>query len=213
MAPARSGFPLRLRSTDPAAGGEGTRRSGDRRPQPAGRRRLQNQAHPHRTVRSVRRKHAFGLAGFELEQFEFPFQVVYPKTLDAGDLEKKFDVLIFTDGAFRGAGAGGRGGGGGRGGAANNRTIPEECEARQGRISAEKTIPQIKKFVEAGGSIITVGSSTSMAQLLGVPVTNYLIEMTPKAENVPLPREKFYIPGSLMRVTIDNTNPLAYGMP
>ena len=28
-----------------------------------------------------------------------------------------------------------------------------------------------------------------------------------------LPREKFYIPGSLLKTNIDNTNPLAYGMP
>ncbi|HUK29854.1 MAG TPA: M14 metallopeptidase family protein, partial [Candidatus Acidoferrum sp.] len=47
-----------------------------------------------------------------IEQYEFPFEVVYPQTLDAGDLKSKFDVLVFTDGAFS-AGGGGRGGGGG----------------------------------------------------------------------------------------------------
>ncbi|MFP4082130.1 MAG: hypothetical protein ACLFVG_05135 [Candidatus Aminicenantes bacterium] len=29
----------------------------------------------------------------------------------------------------------------------------------------------------------------------------------------PLPREKFYAPGSILRARVDNTNPLAYGMP
>jgi Zinc carboxypeptidase len=159
-----------------------------------------------------------GWLRFELEQFEFPFEVVYPQTLDAGDLKNKFDVIIFTDGAFRAAGggrggAGGGAGGGGRGGAANNLPIPDEYKARQGRISAETTIPQIKKFLDAGGSIVTVGSSTSMAQLLGVPVTNALVEKSADGREVSLPREKFYIPGSLMRVTIDNNDPLAYGMP
>jgi hypothetical protein len=48
-----------------------------------------------------------------------------------------------------------------------------------------------------------------MADLLGVPVSNHLVD----AANKPLPRDQFYIPGSLMRTTIDNTNPLAYGMP
>jgi len=34
------------------------------------------------------------------EQFEFPFEVVYPQMLDAGDLNKRFDVLVFVDGAI-----------------------------------------------------------------------------------------------------------------
>src|SRR5579875_4092181 len=32
------------------------------------------------------------------ENYEVPFQVVYPQTLDAGDLKSKFDVLVFSDG-------------------------------------------------------------------------------------------------------------------
>ena len=35
-----------------------------------------------------------------LEQYEFPFEVVYPQTLDAGNLASKYDVLIFADGAI-----------------------------------------------------------------------------------------------------------------
>jgi hypothetical protein len=35
-----------------------------------------------------------------LEQYEFPFEVVYPATLDAGDLKSRFDVLIFPDEAI-----------------------------------------------------------------------------------------------------------------
>jgi hypothetical protein len=184
-----------------------------------------------------------------LEQYEFPFEVVYPQTLDAGDLKSKFDVLVFTDGAFSGGG-GGRGGGGGGapagapgaapggapaggaapggagaapagggrggrggGGGAAAQNIPPEYAMRQGAITAATTIPQLKKFLDAGGSIVTVGSSTGMAQLLGVPIANYLTERGADGVDRPLPREKFYIPGSLMRVTIDNSNPLAYGMP
>ena len=41
-----------------------------------------------------------GWTRFLLEKFEFPFQVVYPATLDAGDLASKFDVLIFVTGAI-----------------------------------------------------------------------------------------------------------------
>jgi hypothetical protein len=37
--------------------------------------------------------------------------------------------------------------------------------------------------------------------------------MGPDGRERALPREKFYIPGSLLKMTVDNTNPLAYGMP
>ena len=146
------------------------------------------------------------------EQFEFPFQVVFPQTLDEGDLKNKFDVLVFTDGAVRfGAGRGGRGGGGG-GGQPEAQSIPAEYRATLGRITAEKTLPQLKKFVESGGSIVTIGSSSSMAELLGVPMKNYLMERGPDGRDRPLSQEKFYIPGSILRARIDNNNPLAYGM-
>jgi hypothetical protein len=143
------------------------------------------------------------------EQYEFPFEIVYPTTLDAGNLKSKFDVLVFADGALRRGNTGRGAGGGGRGGAVDPETVPEEYRAALGRITEEKTMPEIKKFVESGGAIITVGSSTTMADLLGLPVSNHLVD----SANKPLPRDQFYIPGSLMRTNVDNTNPLAYGMP
>jgi len=155
-----------------------------------------------------------GWTRFILEQFEFPFQIVYPQTLDAGELRSKFDVLVFVDGAARlSVNAGGRGGG--RGGFAPEppANLPEEYKATTGRVTAEKTLPQIRKFIESGGQVVTIGSSTSMAELLGVPVANALTEMAADGRERPLPQDKFYIPGSLLKVSVDNANPLAYGMP
>ena len=39
--------------------------------------------------------------------------------------------------------------------------VPRACWAR---ITAAKTVPQLKKFLEAGGTIVTIGSSTKLAQ-------------------------------------------------
>ena len=145
------------------------------------------------------------------EQYEFPFEMVYPKMLDAGDLKSKFDVLVFPDGSFR-TGRNARGGGG----LFANRIpddVPAEYQGSLGRITTEKTLPQIKNFVESGGSVLTIGSSTNMGELLGVPVTNYLTETGPDGKERPLPAEKFYIPGTLLKTKIDNTAPLAFGMP
>ena len=47
-----------------------------------------------------------------LEQFEFPFERVFAAELDAGNLNAKYDVLVFVEGAIPGATGGGRGGGG-----------------------------------------------------------------------------------------------------
>ncbi len=148
-----------------------------------------------------------------LEQYEFQFSMVYPQTLDAGNIKDKFDVIVFTDGSYRVGGGRFGGGGGGRGPQLDPQTVPEQYRGWIGRITADTTIPQIKQFVEAGGSVVTVGSSTSMAAQLGVPIADYLTEMGSDGHEHSLPAEKFYIPGSLMRVTLDNTNPVAYGMP
>jgi zinc carboxypeptidase len=147
------------------------------------------------------------------EQYEMPFETVYPTALDAGDLKSKFDVLVLVSGAVRGAGGfGGRGGGGGgRGGAAE--PPPDEYKSWMGSITEDKTLPQLKKFVESGGSIVTIGASTNLAQMFGLPVKNYLTEKGANGREQALPPEKFYIPGSLLKMNVDNTNPLAYGMP
>jgi hypothetical protein len=146
------------------------------------------------------------------EQYEFPFEVVYPQTLDAGDLKSRFDVLVLTDGAFR-RGPAERGAGIFNARQPNAEEIPEQYRSWLGRISENKTLPQIQKFIEAGGSVVTIGSSTGLAELLGVPVENYLTQMGSDGKEHPLPRDKYYVPGSLLKVRIDNNNPLAYGMP
>ena len=77
------------------------------------------------------------------EQYEFPFQLVYPKTLDAGNLKSQFDVLLFPDGAFR-RGTSGRGGG--RGEPKLPDDIPDEYQGihrqyhRRENSSADQTV-------------------------------------------------------------------------
>ncbi len=139
-----------------------------------------------------------------LEQFEFPFEVVYPRTLDTRDLNGSFDALVFTSGVMPRPGA--------RSGS-QPRDVPEEYRERLGRITVETTIPRLRKFVEGGGAVVAIGSSTSVAQLFGLPVKNHLVEKGAGGQDRPLPREKFYIPGSLLKAKIDPAHPLAYGMP
>jgi hypothetical protein len=141
-----------------------------------------------------------------MEQFEFPFEVVYPQRLDAGDLDDDFDVLVFVDGAI--PAAGGRGGRGGGGGDDEDDDIPEEYRHMLGNVSAERTIPQIRAFLEQGGTVITIGSSTSLAEHLGLPVTDHLVGESGE----PLPRTQYYVPGSVLQANVDTSMPIAHGL-
>jgi hypothetical protein len=143
-----------------------------------------------------------------LEQYEFDFEVVFPPALDAGNLKSRFDVLIFPDGGIpEGAG----GGGGFGGGQPNAADIPAEFRGRLGRVTIDKTIPQLKRFAEEGGAIIAYGGSAVLGRHLGLPVSDHLVEMTSTGAERALPRDKYYIPGSILKVAVDNTSPLAWG--
>ncbi len=153
-----------------------------------------------------------------LERFEFPFQVVYPPQLDRGGLREMFDVLVFVDGAIPGrAGAGGGrrgGGGGGGGGAGGDRAdnLPEEFRGMPGNVTTDVTIPRLKEFLNDGGTVLTIGSSTGLASHLGLPLGDHLATKDAEGKEKPLGRDKFYVPGSLVRARTEAASPLAWGL-
>ena len=147
-----------------------------------------------------------------LEQFEFPFDVVYPATLDAGNLASKYDVLILPSGAVPRDGQTGRGGGGG-GFATDSSTIPAEFRDRLGRFTTTRTVPRLKQFMEAGGIVVAVGTSANLGISLGLPMTNALVEKTAGGVDRDLAGDKYYVPGSVLRVQVDTTQAISAGLP
>jgi hypothetical protein len=142
-----------------------------------------------------------------LEQFEFTFGRVFAPQLDAGALDAKYDVLVFPNGGIPSAQAGRRGGRGGR--APAEPDVPAEYRAQIGRVSVERTIPQLKQFLEAGGTVVAIGeSAANLAEQLGLPVADHLVE-----DGKPLPRARYFVPGSLLAARIDASHPIASGMP
>ncbi len=172
-----------------------------------------------------------------LENFEFPYEEVYPPMLDAGNLRDKYDVLVFNGAGLTGGG-GGRGGGGGAGAGGDQPDAPPagggagagggrgggrgggagendpndtrkkpfvdyapEYTRRRGNVTPA-TLEKIKEFVQAGGTVIAIGSAArEAAQLFALPVTNH----------VTVPQTDFFVPGSVLRVSVDSRNPLAHG--
>ncbi len=144
-----------------------------------------------------------------LEQNKFPFSLVYAKEIDGGKLREKYDVIIFVSGAIPSLSQGGQYPL--RDNSPKEEEIPAEYRQQLGRISADKSIPELKKFMEAGGNVITIGSSTNLAYHLNLPVRNALTEIiNGKAQQLPM--TKYFIPGSIMHVSVNSTNPASWGM-
>ena len=146
-----------------------------------------------------------------LEQYEFPFSVVYPKELDAGDLNAKFDVLLFADGTVTGPRGGAfKTGYGGKQPDAED--IPADYRGWLGKVSGNTTAPRLTAFVQAGGTVITVGGANYLASLLSPAIRPALVNRKPDGSLVALDHREFYIPGSLVAAKVDPTKPLAFGM-
>jgi hypothetical protein len=144
-----------------------------------------------------------------LEKHHFDFQLIYAKEINEGNLNNKYDAIVFVEGAIPSVTA-----------EAPNpyeekepslTDIPTEFHHMVGKITAEKSIPAIKSFIEKGGSVITIGSSANLAYQLKLPVKNALTEMVAGKEKV-LPGEKFYIPGSIMQMTVATNHEANWGM-
>ena len=153
-----------------------------------------------------------GWTRWMFEQFEFPFEVVYPQRLDEGNLKQQFDVLVFVDGGIPGPAAGAAATANRRFGAEAAEDLPAEYKATTGRVTVEKTVPQIKAFLEAGGRVVAIGSSTALARHLGLPVETQVTERGADGQDHPVPREKFYVPASLLQVSVDTTATSALGL-
>jgi len=149
-----------------------------------------------------------GWVRFILEQYHFPAEVIYPQTIDAGNLNERYDVIVFVSGTIPSPNDEG------------NRftrsepvadSLPAEFRSHLGHITVQHSVPQLKKFLEAGGHIVTIGSSTALAYHLGLPVHDALVELV-NGRSKRLPTEKFYIPGSVLRISLDTSMHASWGM-
>jgi Zinc carboxypeptidase len=126
------------------------------------------------------------------KQLEYPATILGESYFSNTDLSK-FDVLILTDGNY-------------------------------GKILEDKNLSKIKDFVKAGGKLIAIqGALNAFAGKEGFEL-KHKEEDKKKDENKDKENEKLKIyanseresvsdetPGSIYKVTMDNTNPLAFG--
>ncbi len=142
------------------------------------------------------------------EQYHFPFNLTFAKEIDSVNLNEKYDVIVFVEGAIPALRA--------EPSPWEEKEpkadeVPEAYQSKIGKITAQKSIPALQKFLNNGGRVITIGSSANLAYHLNLPVRNALVEMVAGKEKA-LPGEKFYIPGSVMQVDVDNNYSPNWGM-
>lgn len=143
-----------------------------------------------------------GWTRFIFERWGFPFTQVYDEEIRKGNLNAKYDVFIFADDSTSTiTGEPGAGDFRGRTFPGVPDTTPPEYRSGIGNDG----VNAIKEFVQKGGVLVTLGNATDFAiTKFGLPVRNVVAGLGPK---------DFFVPGSTLRVRIDNTHPLGYGMP
>jgi len=145
-----------------------------------------------------------GWTRFVLEQYGFNVKNIENKAVRAGNLNAAFDVIILPD-SSRDVIIDGRSRGEGY-----SEELPPEYTGGIGK----EGVRALRDFVEKGGTLIALARASEVisGEDFGLPVRNAL--GGPSAEGRASTRtQDFNIPGSLLRVYLDNNHPVAYGMP
>ncbi|MEJ0085672.1 MAG: M14 metallopeptidase family protein [Pseudomonadota bacterium] len=131
-----------------------------------------------------------GWARYVLDDLGFEFTTLHNADLK-GDLTQQFSVILFANESADRIKSGN---------SADSEYPPEV----QGGIGASG-VAALKAFAAKGGTIVAVDSAGMLfTKEFGLPVRNALEG---------LKTDDFWIPSSLVRIEVDNTQPLGYGMP
>ncbi|MBT7583550.1 MAG: peptidase M14 family protein, partial [Kordiimonadaceae bacterium] len=132
-----------------------------------------------------------GWTRFLLEQYKFPFDQLYDKDLTNSNL-RKYDVVIMpSDNMARLTGS--------------NEEYAEQFPPEYRSGLKDDETEALDEFVKNGGSLVMLGDAGEYAiDKFKLPITNVVDGIDTK---------DFWSPGSTLRMTFNNDNPIAYGMP
>lgn len=135
-----------------------------------------------------------------LEQYGYNYVNIFDPEIKQGNLNAKYDIIVIPDDPTSML-MGNAGEGPGRGFRGNPTDYPPKYRSGLGKDGAAS----LKAFVQQGGTIVTLGQASKFAMdQLGVGAEDVLAHTSTK---------EFWCPGSNLKVNIDNTDRLAYGMP
>ncbi len=153
-----------------------------------------------------------------LTEFDFPVQQVWGDRIEAGDLGKDYDVLVFHTG-LPGTRDLQR--------AARRRQPPDyeklraalppfedwsDIEARDTALTGEKSLPALREFVAQGGTLIALaGECDKVIRHFDLPLRVGTYVPVEGEEERRTQREEFYVPGSLLAIDVDTQHPIGRG--
>jgi len=145
-----------------------------------------------------------GWTRWMFEKYEFPFTNIYDGDIRAGDLARRFDVIVIPSNSTEAIVSGNQEG-----------TIPPQYV---GGIT-DAGVRNIREFVEKGGTLVALRDACLFPlDRLGVPVADALKGLRPvglrfEATATSAESAKFACPGSLLKIEFNPKHPVAYGMP
>jgi hypothetical protein len=128
-----------------------------------------------------------------LEDFEFPYTTLRDAEIRAGNLKNKYDVIILPDD---------------RAGMMTGEATAERAEEYPPEFRSgfgDEGVAALEAFVQNGGTLLTFASAADLPiDEFDLPVRNIVADR---------PGREFWAPGSTLRTTIRNADPLGLGMP
>jgi hypothetical protein len=124
-----------------------------------------------------------------LEQYEFPFTSLTNADVRGGGLRARFDAIILPSATASMLVDG---------------QSPDGMPPEYAGGLGEAGIHELDMFVRSGGTLICLDQAGALA------IDTFKLPITDVAR---VPRDQFFCPGSLLRVELDPSQPLSYGMP
>lgn len=158
-----------------------------------------------------------GWTQWVLDNYRVPHTLVHNDDFQKPDLRARFDTVILASQSaasiLHGLRPGERGAGRDSSGeAAKSQPRPEHA----GGIGL-KGVAQLEEFVRQGGTLIAMEEASELPiQHFPLSVRNVARAAggpSEGARGAEAPAPSFWCPGSLLRITVDNTHPVAFGMP
>ena len=131
-----------------------------------------------------------GWTRYVFEQFGFPYETLRNADIRAGQLRQRVDVVVLADQSYASLLRG-----------LSPATMPEPYAGGLGT----EGVAELHDFVSGGGTLVTLDSASEL------PLTAFDIRVVNLVAGTR--SHEFYVPGSILRLEVDTSHPLAWGVP